>query len=451
MVLEKLGDSLRNALKKLKDAVFVNDKIINEILKDIQKALIQADVKIELVLKISENVKRRYKEEKSIQGLSEKDRIIKILYEELSNLLGGDSEKIEITKKGFKIMLVGLFGSGKTTQAGKLAKYYSKRGYKVALVQTDTWRPAAYDQLKQLAEQVNVSFFGDPKLKDPIKIYKKYENNLKDYDLIIIDTAGRDALSDDLIFELKSLNQTIKPDEVLLVLSADIGQSAEKQAKAFHEAANITGVIITKLDGTAKGGGAISACNVTGAKVKFIGTGEKINDLESFDPRGFVGRLLGIGDLNALLEKAQESIDEETAKELNEKLLNGEFNLLDLYKQIESVKNIGPLGKIMQMMPGFSNLDIPKEMIDLQDEKLEKWKHIFNSMTKEELENPDIITLSRIERIAKGAGVSIDDVREILKYYKQSKKVVKMLKGKNEKSLEKMMKKMNKVNINKFF
>ncbi len=442
MVLDKLGESLRNAVLKIRDAIFVDEKLLNTVVKELQRALLQADVNVKLVFEISSNIKKRFKEEKPIPGLSQKDLVIKILYEELANLLGGDIKPIEITEKPFKIFLVGLFGSGKTTTAGKLANYFSKRGYKVALLQTDTWRPAAYEQLKQLGEKVKVPVFGNASQKDPLKIYKSFEKRLCEFDVVIIDTAGRDALSDDLIEELNKLYTYVLPQEVLLVLSADIGQTAEKQATKFHDAAHITGVIITKLDGTAKGGGALSACSVTNAKVKFVGTGEKINDFEQFDPKGFVGRLLGLGDLNALLEKAKEAIDEEEAKDLGEKFLKGEFNLIDLYKQIESVKKMGPLTKVLNLIPGMGSLNIPKEMLEMQDAKLDKWRHIFNSMTKEELEDPTIIDLSRIERIAKGAGVSISEVRDILKYYKQSKKVVKLFKGKNPKQLEKMAKKL---------
>ncbi|MDN5327969.1 MAG: signal recognition particle subunit [Candidatus Woesearchaeota archaeon] len=448
MVLDKLGESLRNAVSKIKNAIFVDEKLLNTIIKELQRALIQADVNVKLVFDLSNNIKKRFKEEKPIPGLSQKDLVIKILYEELANLLGGELKPIEVIQKPFKIFLVGLFGSGKTTTAGKLANYFAKRGYKIALVQTDTWRPAAYEQLKQLGERIKVPVFGDPTEKDPLKIYKKFEKELNDFDIVIIDTAGRDALSDDLIEELNTLYNYVKPQEVLLVLSADIGQTAEKQATKFHEAAHITGVIITKLDGTAKGGGALTACSITNAKVKFIGTGEKINDFEPFDPKGFVGRLLGLGDLNALLEKAKEAIDEEEAKDLGEKFLKGEFNLIDLYKQIESVKKMGPLTKVLSLVPGFGSLNVPKEMLEMQDAKLDKWRHIFNSMTKEELEDPSIIDLSRMERIAKGAGVPVSEVRDILKYYKQSKKVIKLFKGKNPKQLEKMAKKLGVGNLN---
>ncbi|MFT4304779.1 MAG: LAGLIDADG family homing endonuclease, partial [Candidatus Woesearchaeota archaeon] len=331
-----------------------------------------------------------------------------------------------------------------TTTSGKLARYFSKRGHKVALIQTDTWRPAAYDQLKQIAESLSINFFGDKEEKDPNKIYKKYENELNKHDIIIIDTAGRDALSNDLIKELDEINKTVNADERLLVIGADVGQAAQKQAEAFHETCNVTGVIITKLDGTAKGGGALVACSITNAPVKFIGVGEKTDALEEFKPKGFVGRLLGMGDLEALLDKAKEAIDEDEAKDLGKKFLKGEFSLIDLYEQMEAMKKMGPLTKVMDMIPGMGNMNIPKDMLKQQEGKLKTWRFIMDSCTKEELEDPDIIHVSRIERIAKGSGRSVTEVRELLKQYKQSKKVMKMMKGKGKQSkqMQQMMKQM---------
>ncbi|MEM4243053.1 MAG: signal recognition particle protein Srp19, partial [Candidatus Woesearchaeota archaeon] len=268
----------------------------------------------------------------------------------------------------------------------------------------------------------------------------EFEKQYPEYDLLIIDTAGRDALSQDLIDELKKVHSLVKPDESLLVISADIGQAAQSQAKAFHEAGAITGVIITKMDGTAKGGGALTACSVTGAPVKFIGVGEKIDDLEQFNPQGFVGRLLGMGDIEALLEKAKDAITQEEAKDLQQKLLKGEFNLIDLCQQMEAMQKMGPLAKIVEMIPGFGQLQMPKEALQVQEEKLKKWKHAMNSMTKAELEDPEILDAKRIERIANGSGISTGEIRDLLKQYRQSKKLIKMLKGAG--SPEKLMKKL---------
>jgi len=307
-------------------------------------------------------------------------------------------------------------------------------------MQTDTWRPAAYEQLEQLAKDIGVDFLGIKKEKDPVNIYLAFQKKISEYDLVIVDTAGRDALSDELIQELNQLNTIVKADERLLVIAADLGQAAQKQAQAFHDTCNITGVIITKLEGTAKGGGALSACAVTKAPIVFIGVGEKTDDLELFHPQRFVGRLIGMGDLESLLEKAKEVFTEKGAEEMSEKFMKGEFNLIDLYEQMSSMKKMGSFQKIMEMIPGMGSLQLPKEMLDVQEGKLEKWKYAMNSMTREELEDPEIISADRIDRIAAGSGVKVAEVRELLKQYRQSKKMMKMFKG--EKDINKLMKKM---------
>ncbi|NQU97944.1 signal recognition particle protein [Candidatus Woesearchaeota archaeon] len=442
MVLEKLSESLKNTLQKITKAVFVDEKLINELVKDIQRALLQSDVNVQMVFDLTKKIKERALKEEEPTTISKKEHLIKIVYDELVDFLGGPGSKINIKKKPFKMLLVGLFGSGKTTMAGKLGKYYKARGYKVAVIQTDTWRPAAYDQLKQLAQKAKVSFFGEKKEKNPLKIYKKYKKDLDKYDIVIIDSAGRDALSDELIKELNGLNKEIKASENLLVISADIGQAAEKQAKAFHESCNVTGVVVTKLDGTAKGGGSLIACSVTGSPVKFIGVGEKISDMEEFKPEGFVGRLLGMGDLEALLEKAKEAIPEDKAEDLGKRFLKGDYNLIDLYEQMKAMKKMGSMSKIMEMVPGLGQLKIPKEALEVQEGMLEKWRYAMDSMNKEELEDPETLTGQRVERIAKGSGLKVNEVRSLIKQYKQSKKLVKMMKGGSEKNMDKMMKKM---------
>ncbi|MEM3373633.1 MAG: signal recognition particle protein Srp54 [Candidatus Woesearchaeota archaeon] len=442
MVLEKLSDSLKSTLEKIAKAVFVDDTLINELIRDIQRALLQADVNVKLVFDLSNKIKEKAKEEPP-KGLTKREQLINIVYEELVSFLGGEGYKIDIskaTKKPFKIMLVGLFGSGKTTTAAKLAKFFQKRAGKIAMIQLDVWRPAAFKQLQQLGNQINVPVYGDEKEKNPEKIYKKFENELNKYELIIIDTAGRDALSDELIEELNKINKLVNADERLLVISADIGQAAEKQASAFHETCNITGVIITKMEGTAKGGGALSACAITKAPVKFIGVGEKIDDLEEFNPKGFVSRLLGMGDIEALLQKVEDAISEEEALDMSKKFIKGEFNLIDLYEQMQAMKKMGPLSKIMELIPGMGQLKLPKELIDIQQTKLEKWRYIMDSCTKEELEDPELIAGTRIDRISKGSGVSEKEIRELIKQYRQAKKLMKMFKG-DTKNIEKMMKK----------
>ncbi len=439
MVLEKLGDSLKSTFSKITKALFVDEKLINELVKDLQRALLQSDTKVQLVFNLTTKIKERAKE-KTPPGITQREHLLTIVYEELTNFLGKEAHEVRISKKPTQIMLVGLFGSGKTTTAGKLAKFYKKRGFKVAVMQTDTWRPAAYDQLEQLAKTVGVDFFGIRKEKDPVLIYEAFRKRLADYDVVIIDTAGRDALSEDLIQELNQINAAASPDERWLVIAADIGQAAQQQAQAFHDTCTVTGVIVTKLEGTAKGGGALSACAVTGAPIVFIGVGEKIDDLEFFHPQRFVGRLIGMGDLETLLEKAKEVITEESAKDMQEKFLKGDFSLVDLYQQMQSVKKMGSFRKLVEMIPGMGSLQLPKEMLDVQEGKLEKWKYAMDSMTKAELEDPDIISAQRIDRIAAGSGVKVAEVRELLKQYRQSKKLMKMFKG--EQDINKLMKKM---------
>lgn len=443
MVLEKLGGSLKDTLSKIAKAVFVDDKLINELVKDIQKALLQADVNVQLVFKLTNTIKERIKKEDTPAGLTKKEHLVQIVYEELTNFLGGEKKEIELgDSKPAKIMLVGLFGSGKTTTAGKLARYFTKRGKKVAVVGLDVHRPAAMDQLEQVAKQAKVKYFINREEKNPVKIYKESEDQYNKYDVLIVDTAGRDALSEELIDELMKVYKVVQPDENLLVISADIGQAAQKQAQTFHDAGKITGIIATKMDGTAKAGGALSACAVTDAPIKFIGVGERIEDLETFSPQGFVGRLLGMGDIEALLEKAKEAINEEDAQDISKRLMKGEFTLIDLHEQMSAMKKMGPLSKVMEMVPGFGQIKLPKEALDVQEEKLEKWKFIMDSCTKEELENPDMIDASRIERIAEGSGRNVSEIRDLLKQYKQGKKMIKMFKGGGDP--QKMMKKMQK-------
>lgn len=441
MVLEKLSESLKNTLSKIARSMFVDEKLIDELVKDIQRALLQADVNVQLVFSLTKEIKRRTIEEKPPAGITQREYLVKIVYEELTRFLGGEKNEITINKKPFKIMFNGLYGSGKTTSIGKVAKFYSKRGYKVAAVGLDVHRPAAPEQLDQVCQRINIPCFIKKGEKNPLKIYQEFEKELNKFDIILIDTAGRDALSKDLIEELEILNQYINPDERLLVLSADIGQAAQRQAQQFHDSCNITGVIITKMDGTAKGGGALSACSVTKAPVKFIGVGEKVDDLEQFNPKGFVGRLLGMGDIEALLEKAQFAIEEEKAEKLGKKIIEGDFTFIDLYDQMEAMQKMGSLQKIMELIPGMGNLNIPKEMLNVQEGKLKKWKFILQSMTKKELENPELIDSNRVDRIAKGSGCNNGDVRDLLKQYKMSKKMMKVMKGSAGEDVSKLMKK----------
>ncbi|MFT4250711.1 MAG: signal recognition particle protein Srp54 [Candidatus Woesearchaeota archaeon] len=442
MVLDNLGDSLKSALSKLTGASFVDEKLINEIVKEFQRSLLQADVNVQLVFSLTNEIKQRAKQ-KTPSGLTKREHLVNIVYEELTKFLGGESEGFVVEKKPFVIMLVGLFGNGKTTTAGKLAKYFKNRGKTVSLISTDTWRPAAFEQLKQLGAQVGVSVYGDPSQKDPSQIFSTYKQEALTSDVVIVDTAGRDALSDELVAEISAIDAVVNADEKLLVMAADMGQGAQKQAQMFHDTVGVTGVVLTKLDGTAKGGGALSACAATSAPIRFIGVGEKVDALEEFKPKNFVGRLLGMGDLEALLEKAQLAVSEEEAVDMQKKLLKGDFTLLDMYQQLEAVKKMGPLSKVLEMIPGMSSSALPKGALEQQQQNLERFKHVLNSMTKQELEQPEIVSNSRIQRISSGSGQDEKVIRGLLKQHKQSKKLLKQFKGKgSEKQMQKMMQRM---------
>jgi len=442
MVLDSLGASLKATLKKVASAIIVNDTLLDDLVRDLQRALLAADCDVTLVLSLSETIKKRFKAEKTPGTISTKEHLINIIFEELTELLGGEKETITLSKKKpFIIMMVGLFGSGKTTTIAKLGHYYKNRGYKVAAVGLDTFRPKAREQLVQNAKNATIDSFIDLKEKDPVKAFESFKENLSKYDVVLVDTAGRDALNDELLKELRSINKTVNPDETLLVLSADIGKIVQKQAEMFAKNTNITGIMLTKLDGTSKAGGALAACHATKAKIKFVGTGEKKEDLETFNPKGFVGRMLGMGDLEALLEKANVAIDEDQAKGLQKRMLSGKFNLLDLYEQMTAMKKMGSLSKIMEMLPGMGNLKISKSNMHVQEEKLKKWKFILDSMTQQELEEPEIISTSRIERITQGSGTDQASLRELLKQFRQSKRMLKMFKGGDP---EKVMKKFQK-------
>lgn len=437
-MLDKLGESLKDNLRKLLKISLIDRKLVDELTADIKKSLMAGDVNPQLATKITDSIKRRAFEEKPKSGLTHREHIINIVYEELVKLLGAEPGKFEIKAKPTKILLVGLFGSGKTTTAGKLAKLFKKQGLKVCLVQTDTWRPAAYEQLKQLSEKINVPFYGIKEEKDPVVIYKKFLPDYDRFNVVIIDSAGRDALSKDLVQELKTLNQEVNPHEKLLVISGDIGQAAKTQAKSFQDSVGLSGVIITKLDGTAKGGGALSAAAETGAKVKFIGVGEHIEDFEDYDPKRFVSRLLGLGDLQTLLQKAEEAMKKEDAEALAKKFMKAEFTFDDLMKQMEALQKMGPLKQIMSMIPGMGAAKIPDELLGVQEGKMKSWKHIIQSMTKQERDNPDLIDGSRVKRIAKGSGKSEHDVRELIKQYNTMKKIMKQM-G-NQKQMQKLQK-----------
>ena len=425
MVLEKLGDSLRAALRKIAGASYIDEALIKEIVRDIQRALLQADVNVQLALTITRELQRRALEEKPPAGMSPREHVVRIIYEELVKILG-TAREVPIQKQ--RILLVGLYGQGKTTTAGKLGKYFQKKGLSVGFVAADVHRPAAYDQLKQLSEQANAAFYGDPKAKDAVKIAKAGLRALEAVDVILVDSSGRHALEPDLIEEIEAVGKAIDANERLLVLDATVGQQAGPQAKAFHDAVGITGVIVTKLDGTAKGGGALSAVAEVKAPIVFIGVGEKIDDLERFEPPRFISRLLGMGDLESLLEKAQEAIDEKKAEELTKKIMAGKFSLHEMYDQIDMLTDMGPMRKLASLIPGVAGKMKDADMEGTQA-KLLRFRVIMDSMTDEEMTDPKSVKTSRVQRIARGAGVTPREVKELLKHYEMSRKAIKGFAG----------------------
>jgi signal recognition particle subunit SRP54 len=421
MVFEKLKDGLAGAIKTLRKATVLDKRVIKEYVREVQKALLSADVNVELVFKLSKNIEERGLLEKPPGGLSRTENVVKITYDELVMLLGVDS-KLEV-RDNDRILLVGTQGSGKTTTTAKLAYHLKKQGLNPKVICADTFRPAAYEQLKQLSAEIHAPFYGNPEEKNAVKIVKEGISEFKSQGVILIDSEGRHRLDEQLMKDIGELRSEIKPDKTLLVLDATMGQTSGEHAKAFKQALNVDGLVLTKLEGSAKGGGALSACSVLGVPVYFIGVGEHIQDLEPFNPERFTSKLLGMGDIAGLLEKAREvKFDSESA----ERLIKGNFDLNDLYSQIEQMSSMGPLDKVMEMLP--FKVNVPKDALQLQQEKVGKFRVIMDSMTKAEKANPDTVKSGRIERIAMGSGTKPEDVRELLRYYQQMRKLMKGMK-----------------------
>jgi signal recognition particle subunit SRP54 len=435
MVLEGLGKSLKDAMKKIANASHVDQVLVKEVVKDVQRALLQADVNVKLVLAMTQKLEERALTEKPPAGMSSKEHVIRIIYEELVEILGTSKE---IPAKPQRILMVGLYGQGKTTTSGKLAKDLHKRGMKVGLVAGDVHRPAAYEQLLQIGKKINVPVFGDPKAKSATAVAKGAMKEFQGYDVIIFDTSGRHALEQDLIKEIKDVSKVVDAEHKILVLDAQTGQQAGPQSKAFHEAVGLTGVILTKMDGTAKGGGALSAVAKTGASICYIGVGEHLDDLEKFDPDRFISRLLGMGDIKSLIEAASGVIDEKKAEETARKLMSGKFSLRDMYDQMEMLQGMGPFKKLASMLPGLAD-KLTDHDVEMTQERLARFRVIMDSMTEEELENPKLIKSSRVTRIARGSGTTTKQVRELLKQYDASLKAMKGFMG-NRKMRRQLMK-----------
>ncbi|MEM4699362.1 MAG: signal recognition particle receptor subunit alpha [Candidatus Nezhaarchaeales archaeon] len=433
MVLERMATSLRTAISKFLKSPVADDRAVKEFLRDVQRSLLQSDVNVELVLKLTKRIEDEVSKASLPPGLTKRDLVLGAVYRELIDLLGGEKPaelKLDPARANV-ILLLGIQGSGKTTSAAKLALFFKRRGYRPALVCADNFRPAAREQLQQLGSLVGVPVFieeGD----DSLTMARKGVERAKDagFNVIIVDTAGRHKEEKSLMEEAKQLVEAIKPDEVMLVIDATIGQQAKAQAEAFSQTVKIGSIFLTKLDGAARGGGALSAVVATGAAIKFVGMGEKLDEIEQFDPKGFVSRLLGMGDVGALIERMR--VAEPSVEERARSFIAGRFTLEDLLAQIESIKKMGPFKKILELIPGFS-LKLPSEAADVAEEKLKRWSAILKSMTQRERESPEIIDKSRMRRIARGSGVDVREVKELLDYYHATRKWIRQLVRKGRK------------------
>jgi len=428
-MFELLTEKFSSVVEKLRGVKKIDEKTLDEALKDIRTALLEADVNVDVVKEFISDIKQKVLGQELIKGLSAGETIIKLIYDETIKILG-EEESPTLAKPDNPpaiIMLVGLQGTGKTTTAGKLAKYLKSKGYRVGVASTDVRRPAAAKQLCTLAQSIDIPCFVDEEEKDTLKLTEKVIQDAKKqgFSYIILDTAGRLHIDQELMEELKKIKEKVKPAEVLYVADAMQGQDAITTAEEFHRAVGLTGVILTKLDGDAKGGIALSVRKVLGVPIKFIGTGEKIENLEPFYPDRIAQRILGLGDIQTLIEKMQAAIEEDKAKQMAEKIMNAEFTLEDLRDQIRMIRNLGPMEQILKMIPGIGSKIKDLKVDEKQFVKIEA---IINSMTPEERAKPHIINGSRKKRIARGSGTTILDVNKVLKQYEEMKKMMKKMK-----------------------
>ena len=409
-------DKIKESVQKFSRKNVADEEAVQELVKDIQRDLMKADVDVELVHQLSQDIKEEALKEDKPEGITRKEHVLETVYSQLEQILG---EKAEINIQPQTILLAGLYGAGKTTTAAKLADFYRKRGLKTGLIAADTDRPAAHEQLKQLSEDAEAEFYGEKDSDDPEEIVKNGVREFEDknVDVKIIDTAGRDSLDEELKQQIKDIEQAADTDEKYLVMPSDIGQNAKDQAIQFDEAIDITGVIITKIDASAKGGGAIVACETTSSPVKFVGTGEKLGDLEEYDPVDFVSDIIGQPDLESLLEKVEE-MDTDP-----EELLEGEFTLEDFQQQMEQVTGSGMMEEMMEQLPIGGN-KIPDNFSNMTEEKISSYNTIIDSMTSEEKQDPNLIDRSRTERIAQGSGQQPGEVKDLVQHFRQTKNMM---------------------------
>ena len=432
-MFESLGDRLQNVLHKIKGYGKITEDNISEMMREIRLALLEADVNYKVVKEFTNKVKEKALGETVASSINPGDLFVKIVKDELTELLGGESKPLNLKGNPATLMLVGLQGSGKTTTAGKLANFLRKKhSKKPLLVACDVYRPAAIDQLKQLGKQLNIEVYDEGK-KDPVEIsnnaikYAKEEN----YDYVIIDTAGRLHVDDELMGELDNIKNKINPDEILLVIDSMMGQDAINVITGFNDKLPLTGVILTKLDGDTRGGVALSVRHLTNVPIKFIGVSEKLDGLDSFDPERMAGRILGMGDIISLVEKATESIDEKEAEKTAKRMQQGKFDLEDFLSTMKQMKKLGPLENLLKLIPGAKKMGLNNIKID--PKQMARIEAIVLSMTPKERRNPDIIKASRKTRIAAGSGTSVQEVNKLLQQFDQMKKMMKQFSNGNMK------------------
>lgn len=432
MAFESLSDKLQGVFKKLKGKGVLTEADINEAMREVKLALLEADVNFKVVKDFVASVKEKSLGSDVLESLTPGQQVIKIVNDELVALMGGANSKLTYSPRGFTVLLmVGLQGTGKTTTCGKLANYLKKNGKKPMLCACDIYRPAAIDQLEVVGKTVDVPVFTMRECREPEVIAEAAmkEAELRGYDVLIVDTAGRLQIDEALMDELVDIKKAIKPHEILLVVDAMTGQDAVNAAAGFNDKLGIDGVIMTKLDGDARGGAALSVKQVTGKPIKFIGMGEKFDALEPFHPERMASRILGMGDMLSLIEKAQENFDESQAEELERKIRKNEFTLEDFLEQMGTVKKMGGIGKILDMLPGANTKAIKDEDIEEGQKEFVKMEAIILSMTPEERRNPSILNASRRKRIAAGSGQPVSKINNLIKRYEETRKIMKQLTG----------------------
>jgi signal recognition particle subunit SRP54 len=429
-MFDSLTDKLNSIFKKLRGRGKLTEENINEALKEVRLALLEADVNFKVVKDFIERIRARAMGQEVLESLTPAQQVIKVVHEELITLLGGTSSGLNLSfKPPIPIMLIGLQGSGKTTSAAKLAKFLKAKGRRPYLVPADVRRPAAIEQLKTLGAQLELPVFNTDPKDTPLEACRRALQwaDQEGGDVLIIDTAGRLHIDEPLMAELTDIRKELNPREILLVADAMTGQDAVNVAKRFNDTLNIDGVVLTKLDGDARGGAALSIKAVTQKPIKFIGTGEKLDALEVFHPDRMASRILGMGDMLSLIEKAQESVDLKKAQELEKKLLKDAFTLEDFRDQLQQIKKMGSIEQILSMIPGIGKLKLPKDF-QASEKELVRVEAIINSMTPQERKSPEIINGSRRQRISKGSGTSVQDVNQLLKQYLQAKKMLRQFK-----------------------